>query len=73
MTTELCFTGDIMCQMELTAACRKDDGTLDYTPISQRMKSCFQGIGSLCRQSGDLFCGRGCGIFATDVFLQYAG
>lgn len=42
MTTELCFTGDIMCQMELTAACRKDDGTLDYTPIFQRMKSCFK-------------------------------
>ena len=29
MTTELCFTGDIMCQMELTAACRSVRTFLD--------------------------------------------
>jgi len=38
----LCFTGDIMCQKELTEACTKADGSLDYGDIFRRIAPYFK-------------------------------
>lgn len=39
---KLCFTGDIMCQKELTAACAKAGGTYDYGDVFRRSAPYFR-------------------------------